>query len=49
MYVCKCESSSHNENVRLVGLDAKSVFLLRKLTFFKTRIKVKRLTLEKRF
>ena len=36
--------------VRLVvGLDAKSVLLLRKLKFFKTRIKVKHLTLEKGF
>ena len=32
-----------------VGLDAKFVFLLRKLKFFKTRIRVKHLTLEKRF
>ena len=33
----------------VVGLDVKFVRLLRKLTPFKTRIKVKRLTLEKEF
>ena len=43
----KCEPSS---KVRLViGLDARSVLLLRKLKLFKTRIKVKHLTLEKAF
>ena len=36
--------------VRLVvGLDAKFVFLLKKLSLFKTRIKVKHLALEKGF
>ena len=40
----------HVINVRLaVGLDAKFVLLLRKLKLFKTRIKVKHLTLEKGF
>ena len=33
----------------VVGLDAKFVLLSRKLKFFKTRIKVKYLTLEKGF
>ena len=45
----KCESSSDNKVYLVVGLDAKFVLLLRKLTLFKTRVKVKHLTLEKGF
>ena len=45
----KCESSSDNKSAPCYGLDAKFALLLRKLTPFKTRIKVKRLTLKKGF
>ena len=45
----ECEPSSDNKSALFAGLDVKFFLLLRKLKLFKTRLKVKHLTLERDF